>query len=742
MKTNNEKSLGLYVYQYAKVIALCLALMDELNRIFHGSIPYYSNAVEHVTKALVHVFTQKEVKLPYELFGTLILMLLILGILGLGEKLRSVKLILLLLIMISFIYTASVGIGWSVISIGISLFYLMDGGIYLGILRGKANKRIIVFTLLPFSCLLAFMAVLIPGNKEPINWERFVAAADGMKDEFQSLTTKMEFPQTDDFSLTLIGFTGNDIQKFPGGALGDSEDILLTIRKNTVSRGDGYLNGCIRNKYTSTGWEKEEIGWDYPVNEFKMNFFEMMYNLYESRMPVLEDKMFMKPVSYTIKYDSLKTLSVFLPNNSYFFSEESNEDLVENKNGNLSFKEKKGEKLYRVSSLLVNMNQSQLQNYLRSLDGFSYEEHPFVAYDEVSENSAYYECLGPTRQFDFEDQILNQEFADYLAVRADQIEENYLPLPGTIPERVYELAEEITKDCETDLDKIVAIETYLEQFPYTRNVGKVPEGEDFVDYFLFEQQEGYCIHFASSMSVLLRCVGIPSRYVEGTTCSFREKIENEFIVRSYRAHAWTEAYMEGFGWVRVDATPGYGNGIKISFDRPVDTASGNQSMGVQPSNIPSISESTSEVQNSGEKKMELWQLYALISGIVVLGSASVFLCVLYYRQKRIYAHGNCEKKILLTMANILGLLRFYGYGILDGETIHAYGIRICNLDPILCKIMGDLPAWFEEIRYSGKPVTVGEVDQILLWQKEMIILCKQKRGKLRYLGFAILNQIR
>ena len=50
---------------------------------------------------------------------------------------------------------------------------------------------------------------------------------------------------------------------------------------------------------------------------------------------------------------------------------------------------------------------------------------------------------------------------------------------------------------------------------YTLSPGTTPEGRDFVDYFLFENQKGYCVHFASAAVALLRSQGIPARYAEG-----------------------------------------------------------------------------------------------------------------------------------------------------------------------------------------------------------------------------------
>lgn len=89
-------------------------------------------------------------------------------------------------------------------------------------------------------------------------------------------------------------------------------------------------------------------------------------------------------------------------------------------------------------------------------------------------------------------------------------------LSENTPERVINLAKAITADCSNDYEKVIAIEEYLKNnYEYTLSPSRVPEGKDFVDWFLFEDKRGYCTYYATSMAVMLRSVGIPARYVEG-----------------------------------------------------------------------------------------------------------------------------------------------------------------------------------------------------------------------------------
>lgn len=135
--------------------------------------------------------------------------------------------------------------------------------------------------------------------------------------------------------------------------------------------------------------------------------------------------------------------------------------------------------------------------------------------------------------------------------------EDYLQVPDLLPNRVKDLALEKSKSGQTPYEKALLLTRYLRNnYKYSLSPDFLPVGEDFVDYFLFEEKEGYCTYFATSLSILLRTLDIPSRYVEG----FRTPDQSEngrYEVKLSHGHAWVEAYFDGYGWVTLEATPAY-----------------------------------------------------------------------------------------------------------------------------------------------------------------------------------------
>lgn len=148
-----------------------------------------------------------------------------------------------------------------------------------------------------------------------------------------------------------------------------------------------------------------------------------------------------------------------------------------------------------------------------------------------------------------DEESLRQTSASY----SPWIASTYLQLNDTLPERVRQLAEQITDKYQNPYDKAAAIERYLRaKISYNDNVSEPPQGRDGVDYTLFERPEGYCNYYASAMVVLARAVGIPARIVSGY--SMGESQNGVFHVVEANAHSWVEVYFPRYGWIEFEPT--------------------------------------------------------------------------------------------------------------------------------------------------------------------------------------------
>jgi hypothetical protein len=134
------------------------------------------------------------------------------------------------------------------------------------------------------------------------------------------------------------------------------------------------------------------------------------------------------------------------------------------------------------------------------------------------------------------------------------VEQRYLSLSAALPQRVRDLAQDLTAGQPTRYDQARAIENYLRQIPYTLDLPDPPADRDIVDYFLFDLKQGYCDYYASAMVVLARAAGLPARLVVGYASGSYDLMEAVYRVSEADGHSWPEIYFGGIGWVEFEPT--------------------------------------------------------------------------------------------------------------------------------------------------------------------------------------------
>ncbi len=160
------------------------------------------------------------------------------------------------------------------------------------------------------------------------------------------------------------------------------------------------------------------------------------------------------------------------------------------------------------------------------------------------------------------------------------VAEGYLEVPERCADAVQAICAEagFVGDAETVAAQIV--DFFAENYSYTLSPGYNWTGTDYITHFLNRSKRGYCMHFASAGTMLLRQMGIPARYVEGYVFSYTDVVvDGELVpdaeyadyysgysllgetglvrieIPDANAHAWVEIYVEGKGWLVVDPTP-------------------------------------------------------------------------------------------------------------------------------------------------------------------------------------------
>lgn len=184
----------------------------------------------------------------------------------------------------------------------------------------------------------------------------------------------------------------------------------------------------------------------------------------------------------------------------------------------------------------------------------------------------------PAKDSYAESLALNSDELSYLNTYRDYCYENYTYVPDNLIKPLKKVIDQIGYGSGIQ-DKASRINNYFTtNYVYSMSPGNTPIHEDFIAYFLTDQNQGYCAHFASAATMLFRYMGVPARYVEGYSIPPSSVAEADTAGYKYedylsgtspigetgvvtvevsdaRAHAWVEVYSDGFGWVPIEVTP-------------------------------------------------------------------------------------------------------------------------------------------------------------------------------------------
>jgi len=370
------------------------------------------------------------------------------------------------------------------------------------------------------------------------------------------------------FSLAQSGFGSGDVRRLGGNVTANDNPVMRVRGSGRFGWRDSvHLTGAILDYYTGYSWENTSLdrkplsfdGINLELAEVKSliptyilaegDFEEWWEWINEPadfvRIQTGIFNEFYVPHSLEVDILRYRTFSVF--QKGILTSIDTPHSLLQNENGTVFAEELLPEhEIYTVFFV----------NVFRGSEWLSYRGILQDAYDELVRMGI--DRYNPPDHFfmDLEGTRVSYPYLLYhhLIPRVEYIHEKYTQLPENFPERVAALARYITENEETDIGKMIRLDDFLKGFEYTLTPGTTPPGRDFVDYFLFDLQRGYCTYFATAFVTMARSLGMPARYIEGFFIP--EVGRREFVdVLNRQGHAWAEVYFEGIGWVRFDPTP-------------------------------------------------------------------------------------------------------------------------------------------------------------------------------------------
>ncbi|MBP3879385.1 MAG: transglutaminase family protein [Lachnospiraceae bacterium] len=398
-----------------------------------------------------------------------------------------------------------------------------------------------------FILLMMFEGVCLsfPRSADPLDWSFAVRAGQRALSRieylFEDISYRFSWVPGDDRGAAYNGMG------FFAAPNGNADRIQLKIsRKNKAPR--TYLAGT---RYTVPG----NRGWTGKENETLPgeDLINLAAALWRSGQSGDAPPAFLTAGNTRIEYWYLHTRDVICPEYTYEVHL-SDPSLTENSSGSLRFRRAQGKGTYYDASWIdVDTGSDSFDEMIRLCEP---NAQKIPSYEELA---GILDMLPGVMASD----ILSE--ADYSSWTAKQGGPSsvYLNADGAT-DRMRELAETITASCIGDYEKCLAVEAFLRQFRYNTEAD-YSKKENITDAFLFDVQEGWCTHYASAMVLLLRLSGIPARYTEGFLCRYGLREDGFYLVSAGSAHAWPEAWIPGYGWMRFEPTAGYYTRQEVSW---------------------------------------------------------------------------------------------------------------------------------------------------------------------------------
>ncbi|QQP81551.1 DUF4129 domain-containing protein [Bacillus sp. TK-2] len=314
----------------------------------------------------------------------------------------------------------------------------------------------------------------------------------------------------------------------------------------------------------------------------------------------------------------------------------------------------------------------------------------------------------------------------------------YTQLPKSLPQRVKDLAVNLTNDKDNRYDKVLAIENYFTDNSFTyesTNVLFPAKSQDYVDQFLFDTKSGYCNNFSTSMIVLLRSTGIPARwvkgYTEGTLDNTLASAEGEdvYTITNDNAHSWVEVYFPGYGWIPFEPTKGFTNPYNFINNTPApisqnSEANNSNNTQIQQRNneaklkslIKNTEEASTKKVTNSKTSLSWWYVFLSTILISIMGYIlfttrmiwRTFLIIHFYKYRKDDAVYQKAYGALLKQFARIGMPRG------ESQTFREYALHIDTL--YNSADMQQLTASYENAMYKQGQAAAEWKKSVHLWE--------------------------
>lgn len=560
---------------------------------------------------------------------------------------------------------------------------------------GYTDRKGHLVSLMPFLLVIGISVYLLPAPNTPFDWDFAVQIWRHAVEEIK-LTNRFFHRNSEDYAL--VGFS--DEGNFWGN-LQKRDKAVMEISGRADLGAVVYLPGRVMDTFDGSSWTLTYMD---EGRDRTLDMLETLCAVTQLEPEYLQN--YLWRVDMKCKYDEFNTKYLFVPFKAVIGSDKIGTVAYGTRGMDLLGRENLGYQTeYGVSYFRLNRGHEEVQEFLRNLQ----EIDPEV-WQEVR------------KVYDFGQ--AGSSYEDYLRYR-ERMRQYYLP-ETQISDQAWAYLEQLLEGAESDLEKLERIEKMLRSLTYSDDPGRLPEQVDgpqaFLDYFLFDLQKGYCSHFATAFVLLARSQGIPARYVEGYYV--RKGTAQSVTVMTSMAHSWPEVYLEGYGWLAFEPTPGYRQTSRWAFKKTWVS----EKDSVLEEDIREEEEEREvplpQEMEQKEEKTGRWYLILLPFGFGLLFFAC-FLAVDLWLSKRWYEGLGAEDRFTVTFRRNLRILVLLGFPMTEGETLEEYDRRVTEEMKESFGFLGD----YEKVIYGGTAPDAAMVKRVCRDYEKLLDELQKKKGK-------------
>lgn len=583
--------------------------------------------------------------------------------------------------------------------------------------RSPAPRGILQLSVLPFCVLLLFLVQLfLPQDTTEWKSQQLDNAAQDISDYFGNpYGTASEYGAN--FSLASFGF--ELFEGRLGGPIAPSTETVLRVDSDRTL----LLKGAVYDDYTGYNWLRSDQDGDFRYDGLLMDDYRD--TAFSSREPFANPEAealyeeLTDNVSYTVRYvkSGMRTLftSGRLLAPSIADEDENRQQMYFNARSELYTHERipVDSKLTVDSVVWKNNSEEGVFDRFMQLEALALQE-PDDAYEDIAAR--------------------------------------YTALPNGLPQIIYDGTEQWFEmsGAVTPYEKATVLEMGIgTYYRYTLNPAVPPPDMDFVEHFL-RTGEGYCVYFASAMTVMARSAGIPARYVTGFGLRENKYDVYDYVATGETAHAWAELYFHGIGWVQFDplrwngnnplqeSAAGTGQNEQTDENENPEEDSGSSAAATPEPTVPPEEDLPEDGLNREADHSYGFLVLPAVLLVVIL--TLIFLYVrLRGRKERTFAlqtvlqlTDNPHRQLQIYFDDIIKQLALLGYRSSPPETLRQFCRRVDRELVLEACTLSDICAVYQRSQFGDIAPSEEEIEKVSVYHEKLEKLLKEKLGRAKY----------